>query len=211
MARRQRQDALTEYYKKPNHCKYCSKIIEVLKKDKVSKIKTKKFCNSACSAAYNNRARTKVILLDIFRNCAICGNRYKVSTLKSRISYSRETRCQECLKKGFQINIFKLGLKTKGELRKKFCNWQSYRTAVRKHAELIFLLSKNKKGCFFCSYKKHYHVAHIKSVASFPDTTLLKNINKEKNLMGLCPTHHWEYDHNMLSKLNKEKLIKLRQ
>lgn len=53
----QRQKALDSYYKNPNICLYCGKIIEVPEGIKVKYIRDKKFCNSSCSAKYNNSIR----------------------------------------------------------------------------------------------------------------------------------------------------------
>jgi len=38
-------------------------------------------------------------------------------------------------------------------------------------------------------------VAHRKDVSAFPDTATISEINDLANLVGLCPTHHWEFDH----------------
>ena len=53
----QRQKALDSYYKNPNICLYCGKIIEVPEGIKFKYIRDKKFCNSSCSAKYNNSIR----------------------------------------------------------------------------------------------------------------------------------------------------------
>jgi len=50
-----------------------------------------------------------------------------------------------------------------------------------------------------CGYTKHIEVCHRRDVADFPDTALILEINDIKNLTGLCPTHHWEFDHQMLN------------
>jgi len=53
--------------------------------------------------------------------------------------------------------------------------------------------------CRVCGYEKHVEIAHIKPVKSFPDTAMISEINDIKNLMALCPTHHWEHDHQILN------------
>lgn len=71
-----------------------------------------------------------------------------------------------------------------------------------------YLLDKlwDKKQCHFCFYNKHVEVCHIKAIVDFPETALLKEVNDKSNLILLCPTHHWELDHNLLDDENKKKL-----
>jgi hypothetical protein len=53
-------------------------------------------------------------------------------------------------------------------------------------------------SCAVCGYDKHVETAHIKAVASFPDTATIREINAPSNLVGLCPNHHWEFDNGLL-------------
>jgi hypothetical protein len=41
-------------------------------------------------------------------------------------------------------------------------------------------------------------VCHRRDVADFPDTATVREINALSNLVGLCPTHHWEFDNGCL-------------
>ena len=45
----------------------------------------------------------------------------------------------------------------------------------------------------------HADICHIKNVAAFPDDALLSEINASKNLVALCPNHHWEFDYEIVS------------
>lgn len=92
-----------------------------------------------------------------------------------------------------------LGNKTKGELFENRSNWQNARSAIQKNARVIFENSNEPKCCKECGYDKHYEVCHIKSVSSFSDDSLIKDINNIENLIALCPTHHWEFDNNVLN------------
>ena len=87
---------------------------------------------------------------------------------------------------------------TKGELFSKRKNWQSARTAIRKHAADIYFTKTTNPQCVVCGYTKHVQVAHRVSVSSFPAETLLTEINHITNLVGLCPNCHWEFDHDLL-------------
>lgn len=53
-------------------------------------------------------------------------------------------------------------------------------------------------SCAVCGYKNHVEVAHIKGIATFPDTATVAEVNATTNLIGLCPNHHWEYDNGKL-------------
>ncbi len=55
------------------------------------------------------------------------------------------------------------------------------------------------RKCIICGYDKHIDVAHIKPVSKFKKTDLIAEINSLDNLTALCPNHHWEYDHGLLS------------
>lgn len=89
---------------------------------------------------------------------------------------------------------------TKGELFERSKNWQGARSAIQKQARSIFFMDNSKpKSCAICGYDKHVEVCHIKSVSSFPSTARLSEISSIDNLIGLCPTHHWEFDNGVLT------------
>lgn len=52
--------------------------------------------------------------------------------------------------------------------------------------------------CKVCGYDKHVEICHIKAIADFPPEAKLKEVNDLTNLIGLCPNHHWELDHELL-------------
>lgn len=89
-------------------------------------------------------------------------------------------------------------LMTKGELKNRRKGYQSFRSAVRHHAEKVFK-SSGSALCAVCGYDKHVEVCHRVSVSSFPDTALVSEINAISNLVGLCPNHHWEFDNGLIS------------
>ena len=89
--------------------------------------------------------------------------------------------------------------KTKGELLSSRKNYQSYRSSIRKHAELTYFRSTKVKKCAICGYDKHIEIAHIKSVAEFDDSVTIAEINSIDNLIALCPNHHWEYDNGLIT------------
>jgi hypothetical protein len=87
---------------------------------------------------------------------------------------------------------------TKGDLFNRRKNYQSARSTIRDHAYSIFM-ETNTGTCHQCGYSKHIEVAHIKAVSEFTSDTLITVINAPKNLVGLCPNCHWEFDHNLLT------------
>lgn len=87
---------------------------------------------------------------------------------------------------------------TKGELFSKRPNWWGAAISIRKSARQNYLLSGRPRKCAVCGYDKYVEIAHIKPVAEFDNNALVADINKIDNLVALCPTHHWEFDHGLL-------------
>lgn len=52
--------------------------------------------------------------------------------------------------------------------------------------------------CAECGYDTHVEVAHIKDIANFDDNATIREINHQRNVVGLCPNHHWEFDNGHL-------------
>ncbi len=57
------------------------------------------------------------------------------------------------------------------------------------------------KICSICGYDNHVQVAHIKPISKFLGETLISEVNDFKNLSFLCPNHHWEFDHGLLTEI----------
>lgn len=88
---------------------------------------------------------------------------------------------------------------TKGELLNKKGAYYRFRAIIRKHAQWVYEQSDGDKKCKICGYDKHVEVCHIKSVSSFNDDALITIINDLTNLVGMCPNHHWEFDHGLIT------------
>lgn len=189
----QRERALNKYYKNPNKCKNCGEIIRVKENESAALVRKKKFCKASCSAIFNNTGRKR---LDAgIRFCKKCGSpiRYRLKSGK----YTRRKYCEKCyVELMFEINS--VSEKTKGELFGLRKNWQSARSAIRRHAAGVFIQSGKPYKCEKCGYSLHIEVCHKKSVSSFPETSKVKEINKIENLVGFCETHHWEFDNGYL-------------
>ena len=55
------------------------------------------------------------------------------------------------------------------------------------------------KLCAICGYDKHVEVCHVRPISSFPPTATVAEVNDVRNLVGLCPNHHWEFDHGLIA------------
>ena len=53
--------------------------------------------------------------------------------------------------------------------------------------------------CSVCGYSTHVEACHIRPVSDFPQDATVGEINDRSNLMYLCPNHHWEFDHGMIT------------
>jgi len=191
-AKLQKEEAIKEYYKNPNICKYCGKVIE-LEGKKPSQIRVKKFCNNSCSAKYNNSNGS--INKKKIRHCTICGT--EISSRKAKYCKKCKPTVRMCRKQNPTLTI--LSERTKGELFQNSKSWQVARNRICKNAREIYWENKKDKKCDICGYDKHTEVCHIKPVSSFDDETLISEINKVDNLIGLCPNCHWEFDNNLLT------------
>lgn len=96
------------------------------------------------------------------------------------------------------LNIDFLGYKTKGSLFEERKNWQSASSAIRRHARKKYSESGKDYRCKVCGYDIHIDICHIKSVSSFGDDALIKDINSADNLVALCKNHHWEFDNKII-------------
>ena len=114
----------------------------------------------------------------------------------------KDSVVKRCKKLGLTLSFDKddsVGERTKGELFEMRKNWQSARSAIRKHAQSVFSQYNSSNACALCGYDKHIEIAHIKAVSEFEDSSLVREINAIDNLIPLCPNHHWEFDNGLIS------------
>jgi len=142
-----------------------------------------KYCSRSCAASVNNakpkRQRTAL--------CAFCGKHTK-SAPRSGVRKCRECYLKEC------ANNF--GEKTIGDFTSTYSR-HKYQN-VRNHAHNVARLHNLEKACSECGYDKTVDLCHKIPIASFSPETKLKVVNDIKNLVYLCPNHHWELDHGLL-------------
>lgn len=156
------------------------------------------FCGRKCAVIYlgakrkqENDSREKTVKPN--PACPEC-NTALVRNEKGRL------RCFICL----GPTLCRIGNKTKKELFASRTGYQSARSAIQKMARSVFFKAYPTPCCIaisngkLCGYTKHIEVCHRKDVASFAEDALISEINDLGNMVGLCPTHHWEYDNNKL-------------
>ncbi|MFD2718851.1 HNH endonuclease [Hymenobacter monticola] len=76
---------------------------------------------------------------------------------------------------------------------------QQYAAQIRSLARVAYRKSSRPKACAVCGYDTHYEVCHIKPINEFMPTDFVADVNRLNNLVALCPNHHWEFDHGLLS------------
>lgn len=180
-----RDRAFREYYENPSICQECGKVIQV--KGKVPSTRRKKFCDKSCSASHSNRGRRRWPEPQPKR-CPVC----KTSHHNRGVYCSRPCRTYKTREALYST--------PKGTLFSKRRNWQSARSTIQEYARKAYEEAGLPLACLVCGYVKHYEVSHIKSVASFPDSAKVGEINTLENLVALCPNHHWEFDHGLLTR-----------
>ncbi len=140
-----------------------------------------KFCTRSCAVVWNNTYRPKRV--KSLRVCKLCSN-YTM--------HSRKTFCEDCLQMRAVSN------RTLGELRGR--RKYQIHSQVRTYARKVYYRHKDAvESCQNCGYAKHIEICHIKAVSSFPQETLIADINKFENLVALCPNCHWELDNGLLT------------
>lgn len=71
---------------------------------------------------------------------------------------------------------------------------------VRKYSRRLYDEYGLPRKCAVCGYDKHIQVAHIKPIYQcLRENITVQEVNSPNNLIGLCPNHHWEFDHGFLS------------
>lgn len=139
-----------------------------------------KFCSRHCAASYNNARFPKRVRQPCY--CRKCG----IDVGK------RRTYCDTCLHES----------NGKGDITIAEATYKKHHrsnafTLIRSRARQIGK-QQDWKACLVCGYDKHFEIAHIKDIGSFPDDTRISEINALDNLLPLCRNCHWEFDHGLL-------------
>ena len=153
-----------------------------------TKWKRARFCSKACSNKTCKRRKKKEVV------CTYAG-------CNNIVDYHTNLFCRTCKDLGRHF-----GRKLQGKLIneitiKEYCaekkSGANRFDNIRHRAKKQFKNIKSEK-CTKCSWPHHVEVCHIKSISSFPEDTLVSEVNKLENLVLLCPNCHWLYDNNLL-------------
>ena len=171
----QKEESIKRYLEENKHCLTCG--IKISYEGRKNK-----FCSRSCSAKLNNnrypkRTSTKILICK-------CGSKKdpKAETCQTCFSYAKYLGQQERTK---------ADAISKGASRTKFAH-------IRKMAHKTLFYHKREKKCKVCAFDIAVEVCHIKSIASFSNDALLKEINSPDNLVYLCPNHHVMLDKGLM-------------
>lgn len=218
----QRKQALEHYYRDPNICENCGKVIEIKEHQKIAQIRQNKFCGHSCAAKSNNinvnrwkNKATPRITTDTFGFCDACGEIVNYSRIKDdsrKNGYWIKRFCDNCreeqrhLKRCDTLNFdtysdkinngLTLGaLKTMTEKHGYF----GFRAKINAHARRVIKEYFRLLKCQVCGFNIQVHICHRKDVSSFDPETEIKVINDNSNLIVLCPNHHIMFDKGLIN------------
>lgn len=160
-----------------NNCKKCNK--ETI---------NPKFCSRSCSVSYSN---TQTPRRKLTRVCSKCDD---------IIRNYRSTLCEKHYKEYKYSRKEGILNQTMKEIRdkRKADHRSSLHAIIRGYARTWFK-ELTKTPCANCNYNKHVELCHIKAISSFPDSTLIREVNHKDNIIQLCPNCHWEFDKSDLT------------
>ncbi len=139
-----------------------------------------KFCSRSCSAKYTNKIPKRKRSLASTCSCGSWKN-------------SSHAQCRTCFQSRNKSATITDWIYRNSSVP------QSLYGRIRLNARRV--TRKLPKVCSICGYNKHVQVAHIKPISKFTGTTLISEVNDLRNLSFLCPNHHWEFDHGLLTEI----------
>lgn len=164
-------------------CKECKKEIVQREGEPISETKRKIFCNSSCSASFNNR--TCKLKGDVKKTqCPRCGKK----------KHETAPICQKCKSSDSfeEKQREQMGLSLRS-------GPASVRYAyIRQLAKKAMIRYGVEKKCVSCGFDIVLEVCHRKPLASFPREALIGEVNSKENLIYLCPNHHVMFDKGLL-------------
>lgn len=176
--------------------------------------KLNRYQKAALASNADSKLKSRIAYYENPNICKHCGKLMEVPLNRRASHTKRQKYCSRaCVgasksishPKAVKVKIIKpekyayLLLVTKKDLFDKRGIYYRYRSTIRKHAHYVYNKEIDSHNCTICGYEKHIQVCHIKSVASFPNDTLISVINDITNLIGLCPNNHWEFDNGFIT------------
>ena len=157
----------------------------------------RKFCTKSCAGQCNGRLYPKRKKSTETVSCKGCNTQI---LKRLRRQYCEQCRCNSTFHGRLkQVNDIQIGT-----FRKRYLNEKRRTTSknepIRYHCHKMNReLKLTHKHCQVCGYNAHVQLCHIKPISLFTDTSTLQEINDPKNIVILCPNHHWELDHGLLN------------
>lgn len=142
-----------------------------------------KFCSCHCSVIYWNKKQPKRKCTTNI--CPNCGNK----------KYPQSRLCQKCNIDSIWKNAMES--KIKDYFRDDSPSRSKYND-IRKWARKLMEFSGKKKECEICGFDIHVEVCHKIPIYSFPEDSLMKEVNSLDNLVYLCPNHHIMFDKGLI-------------
>ncbi len=144
------------------------------------KTKNPKYCSRSCSAKINSSLFPKRPK----RKCLRCQS----------LTQSKTHYCAKCL---ILNRIEEYGEKSIKDFTSTYAR-HKYQS-IRNHAHQVAKYHNLKPSkCSICHYNNKLDLCHIKGISKFDKNTKLNIVNDIKNLIYLCPNHHWDLDHSYL-------------
>ncbi len=141
-----------------------------------------KYCTRRCAAISNNKKFPKRTLEGTCLTCKL--------PVRSKRKY-----CSSCrptfMTANVTIGVYRNALSVKGK-------HPSWLNSHIRGLNRTFNADLTKLPCHNCGYSKHVELAHIRGVATFPDETLVSEVNAKSNVIQLCRNCHWELDNGIL-------------
>ena len=147
-----------------------------------------KYCCRSCAGQTNNKKSPKRKLMKVF--CKHCG--VQIPRVNWKV---RRTVCDDC--DGNKVDWSKI---TYGETKSK--RTYQIHSRIRDLARKAYGKSGFPLECQTCGYDKHVIIHHKIPIGEHEDNTTIEEINSMKNLMCLCPNHHWEIHNGKFHKSN---------
>ena len=140
------------------------------------------YCSRSCAATVNNRAPKRKRREDRVYVCPGCGG-----PKSPKVSVKMCRKCATTARRDKTIGdvVYSNGANKYNHIRG---------MARTRYAELY----GSNPACVVCGYDKHIHVCHRIPIKDFDHDTHLSVVNGPKNLVGLCPNCHWEFDNGLI-------------
>lgn len=113
-----------------------------------------------------------------------CGNKKDYDAI-----VCQKCRSMETLKRNENKTLSEIALDGNARIK-----WSYLRKQTHKKMEI----NNITKQCSLCDFDLVVELCHIKPISSFPETTLVKEVNSLDNMRYLCPNHHKMLDKGIL-------------